>query len=85
MNKFGISFETVREPKYESSELHAHIQDLFSIRGRHKAPKAIINSILAYVHKWFDKSDSIKQLPYSWQRCDALFDDLKPQFIKVMN
>jgi hypothetical protein len=91
-DQLDISSDTVRQPKYQYNKLHEHIEDLFAIRERHKAPKAIITSILAYVHKWYDKSDSslsdrgatfTKQLPYSWQRCDALFDEDKPQFIKV--
>jgi hypothetical protein len=60
-----------------------HIEKLLSIRARHKAPKALITDLLAYIHESFPDAPGVSELPTTWQQCEQAIQHVKPVFIKV--
>ena len=86
-NSNNMSIEVDNSNLY-NIESNTHIIDLLNIRSRHKAPKELINDILAYIHhRYSDKfidPNYLSNVPTSYQEIDRLIQDLKSQFIKVI-
>jgi hypothetical protein len=70
-------------PNPLASTTAIHIEKLLSIRARHKAPKALITDLLAYIHESFPDAPGVSDLPTTWQQCEQAIQHVKPVFIKV--